>query len=212
MAIAVVQAVASAGVGSTTTCVCTITATQAGSVLLIIIGSQSFGVSSISGGGGTYALAEPAANSHNIGELWIGTGVAGGTTTFTITFAGTTNSAAQVLEVTGLQATPTDTKTNAGGASTAPAAGPITPTTAVNLVVGFSVTNTAPTAGPSGGFTPLTPKVFALARTVQTGYLIQGAATAATIGWTIVSGNWDAGICAFKGVAAFPFSQGHIAA
>lgn len=204
MAIAVVNTAPSGGVGSTTTCAFTIPATQAGSILLVGIGSQTAGVSSISCGGGTFVLAEPAANSHNIGELWIGTGVAAGTTSGTVTFAGTTNSAVQALEVTGLQASPVDTKANAGGASTVVAAGPVTPTTVVNLVVGLSVTNTAPTAGPSGGFTGLTPKVFALSRTIQMAYLIQPAASAATVGWTIVSGNWDALICVFKGVAPYP--------
>lgn len=205
----VINVTASAGTGSTTTCAFTIPGTNRASVLILGIGSQSFGVSGVSCGGGSWSLAEPAANSHNIGEVWIGEGVAEGTTSGTITFAGTTNSAVQSLEITGTTTAPTDTKTNAGGASTAVSAGPVTPSTPLNVVIGLSVTNTAPTAGPSGSFTGLTPLVFALSRTVQMAYKIQTAATAATVGWTIVSGNWDAAIVCFKGQAEVPFPYIH---
>lgn len=208
MAIVIRQAVNNAGKGvAATTCVCTIAATTGGSTVHLLVAADSFGATSIAGGSGSYVKSKAGGNAHNFCDEWIGTGIAAGTTSITVTFGGITNSGVQIVETTGEQATSTDTTNTANGVSTAPASGSVTPTTPTNIVIGVAVTNSIPTAGPSGGFTPLTPFNWVGTRYISTGYLIQASAAAAAIGYTMVSGNWDATIVAYKGVAAFPHSQ-----
>ena len=193
-----VNSTANAGTGAASaTLNLTIPATVAGSLLVVCLANTGAHVSSITGGSGTWAVVTGASSgAHIINEIWVGQNVAAGTTALTVTFAGAFNSGGQVFEFAGLNGVSTGTAASATSNNISVG---ITPTTQSNVVVGSTAPGDTITAGPTGGFTAIgSPLNYTTTRYLASAYIIQGAMTAATVGWTTTSADWDATAAVFS--------------
>lgn len=195
--IALLQEVAKTQATSTTL-VITVAATRIGSRLIVSFandGTPTIGIT----GGGTWAEDEPTGQAHLSSRTWsclCTSSVTSVTITWSVSQA---NAVAHFSEWAGVAPSPVDTKGNSvGGASTAPAVGPFTPTVAQCLVYAFMAHRGTYSAGPTNGFTGmLEAKLGTVA--VRPAYLIQtGAAAAASTGWTISSANWDTALVCYR--------------
>src|ERR1039457_1905745 len=106
MAISVVQTKTTSGSSTSTTLTVTLAATTAGNCLVVCVGGISsswYAVTGVTLGGlaGNFAKATGSNSSYD-GEIWVDDNCAGGQTSLVVTWAGTTEAAAVVYEISGL--------------------------------------------------------------------------------------------------------------
>lgn len=179
----------------------TIAAPDAGSLLVVVIGTLDQRVTGITGGGVTWAEAVHDFNAKDA-EIWYGFDSSGSGTSIVVTMAGSTDSAASFTEWSGIDtASPLDQTNHATATSTTPATGSVTPTSDNQLLIAMFNSVQNPSAGPTGGFTPLT-QIIQGTQHVSSAYLIQTSATLASPSWTTTSAPWDACIATFKPATA----------
>jgi hypothetical protein len=206
MAIAFVrQATASFTGASGTSLAVTITAPTAGNALVLTLTGNAFPrISSISGGGVTWAVLKASDFNNWNAEVWYGLDSSGSGTTVTITMGATGNAAVNVSEWSGIKtASAADTTNTNSATGTAVTTGSVTPSAAPALVIGVTAHNdtASPSAGPDGGFTALT-QVIGSSMVNNSAYLIQTSAAAANPGWTLAgSVTWEATAGVLLGVA-----------
>ncbi len=164
----------------------------------------------VSGGGVTTwskATATAAASGAGMAEIWYGA-VTSAATVLTVTLSGSTNwQLADLAEYSGINTTsPLDGATGTTGSASSFTAGPITTTSAGDLVVTdvwTGVANSASTVGPS------TPGYTVLSETKANGsfyrgwaaYQVVGAAGSQSAAWiqpSSISGTYATAIAAFK--------------
>jgi hypothetical protein len=186
------------------------TGITAGDALILVIGDQSSNsaiVSSVSGGGVTWAKATSTGSTTNgDAEIWYGLNSSGtsGSTVITVTVSGSTNvQIADVSEWSGVATSSAlDKSAHANGSSASISAGSVTPSQSGELIVSdaYLAYLNSSTVTPTNGFTSLTELPG------QTGYYrgygaYLGDATATSISttWTEPgSGSWSAAIASFK--------------
>lgn len=190
---------------ASTTLVFTVAATRIGSRLTIAWANDGGGatpVVSIVGGEGTGAWTETrvTGQSHLISAIWSCICTAS-VTTVTITWnVSQTNASACFDEWAG----PDDGQavdqvlSSAGGNSTAPSVGPLTPTKGFELCIAMVAHRGVYSAGPSGGFADAGAEAKVGTVAVRSAFLVQGVAAAATCGWTLSAiAFWDTCMVSF---------------
>ncbi|TAL07788.1 MAG: hypothetical protein EPO00_08515, partial [Chloroflexota bacterium] len=181
----------------------------AGDALIATVGINfsTVSVTSITGGGGTWAPVVTKAGTGTATETWAALNVAGGgSTTITITFSGSAKGAASVAEFSGIaQASAVDaTGSVTGGSTTAVSSGNATTTNATDLVVaavGWR-TGAAPTTSPGSPWTNLADQVNSSISNA-TAWQITSATGTYSAAWTLGASTpgYDGTIAAFKRVA-----------
>ena len=213
-AIAFVQQAAATGGAALTSQTITLPANSTvGNTLVLLVScdhSNNATVSTVSGGGVTTwskATATAAASGAGMAEIWYGA-VTSAATVLTVTLSGSTNwQLADLAEYSGINTTsPLDGATGTTGSASSFTAGPITTTSAGDLVVTdvwTGVANSASTVGPS------TPGYTVLSETKAGGsfyrgwaaYQVVGAAGSQSAAWiqpSSISGTYATAIAAFK--------------
>ncbi len=186
------------------------TGVTAGDALILVIADQSSNsatVSSVSGGGVTWAKAtSTGTTSDGDAEIWYGVNSSGtsGSTVISVSLSGTTNvQIADVSEWSGVATTSAlDKSAHATGSSATISAGSITPTESGELIISdaYLAYLNSSTVAPTNGFTPLTELPG------STGYyrgyaafLGDATSTSITTTWAEPgSGAWAAAIATFK--------------
>lgn len=181
----------------------TISAPGAGNGLVALITSTAYPtVLSISGGGATWAKAKSSDFDNWDAEGWVGPNSDGTGTSISIpnTVAGPL--AAIIAEFAGIKkVSPVDQVSTKSGSGTAVTSNAITPSENGCIVFYVCAHNdsVAPSAGPTGGFTALTPPAVADQMMISAGYLIQTTAAAASPGLTLPgSAAWEMILFALK--------------
>lgn len=182
------------------TLVFTVAATKIGSLLVIGWAHDTNNISGISGGG-SWAVAKDAGGAHLIASEWRAV-CTSSVTTITITWTASTGTAAAVFEefplcliVSPLGAT----VNSVGGASTAPAVGPLTPVATENLLTAMVAHRGTFSSGPSGGYSDGGVEAAIGTVKVRLAWKEQNTATAGTCGWTLSgAANWDTAAAEFK--------------
>jgi hypothetical protein len=159
VSLSIVQQVFNSKGSSGTSLVLTISAPAAGHSLIVLAGcSGSVRISSISGGGVTWARASGLGSQFC--DCWIGPNSSGSGTTVTITLSTTGVFGGYVLEIPtsapGVDAA--FSQPNTTTTTTTPTTGTIHPVDGYNALVLalMAAVSTGPTAGPTNGFTALT--------------------------------------------------------
>lgn len=206
MAIALVQQ-ATNSQGSGTSLVVTISAPAAGNALVVLSGSNSAAISSISGGGVTWTLLNAGPFAFYASEIWYGLNSSGSGTTVTITYAGSTRAGAIVAEFSGVKtsAAADASAPDTSGTSTSASPGAIDPSANPALyLAAASCQNSTFTGVGGGGITLFTdPALGGGALSVQGGYMIDNASDASatpTFG-ILASAAWDSAGGALQGTA-----------
>ena len=213
-AIAFVQQAAATGGAALTSQTITLPANSTvGNTLVLLVScdhSNNATVSTVSGGGVTTwskATATAAASGAGMAEIWYGA-VTSAATVLTVTLSGSTNwQLADLAEYSGINTTsPLDGATGTTGSASSFTAGPITTTSAGDLVVTDAWTGVASSASTVG---PNTSGYTVLSETKAGGnfyrgwaaYQVVGAAGSQSAQWfqpSFTSGTYATAIAAFK--------------
>ncbi|MGO9855004.1 MAG: beta strand repeat-containing protein, partial [Acidimicrobiales bacterium] len=183
----------------------------AGDALVLTIADQSSNsaiVSSVSGGGVTWAKATSTGTTANgDAEIWYGLNSSGtsGSTVITVTLNHSTNvQIANVSEWSGVATTGALDKTNNANNNTASiSAGSVTPTVSGELIISdaYLLNGNTTQPAPSNGFTSLAqmPGTTGNYRGYAA-YLVDGSTTSISTAWTEPggAGSWAAAIATFK--------------
>ncbi len=162
-------------------------------------------ISSVTGGGVTWAFASKAGAAQNRDhEIWYGCNASGsGTTTITVTLGanlGVGNGASgNVSEWSGIAASSClDQTASNSGNSTSPTTG-MTPATsqANELLIGGMHSDDAAASAPSNGFSALTFVGTAVGGTYS-GYRVVSSIGTYSTGWTTTANRWAANIATFR--------------
>ena len=171
-----------------------------GDALILFSDNDSFGISSVNGGGVTWVRGS-SSGTHAVGEIWYGLNSSGANSFITVTYASASGSGAvNVSEFSGVAtANALDIAPGANsGISTTPTTLAAVTNNANDLILAAAADiNTAPTTGgPTNSFTAL--KEAASDEKIVPAYLIASATGSYTTSWTEGNDGWDAIIVALK--------------
>ena len=182
----------------------------AGNALVLVIADQSSNsaiVSSVSGGGVTWASATTTGSTANgDAEIWYGLNSSGtgGSTAITVNLNHSTNvQIADVSEWSGIATSAAfDQSNNANNATASISAGAVTPSVGGELIISDAYllrgNTTQPT--PTNGFTPLTQLPGPPNSRGYAAYLVDGTTSSISTTWTEPggAGSWSAAIATFE--------------
>jgi hypothetical protein len=203
---------------ATTTGAITIPATAAGSLLVVLVGmgtasTPSTSVSSISGGGGTWAQTPGHDNSStrkDSAEIWW-TAPNAATTSVTVNFAATCGYGGHILELGGcITASPVDVGGGTNGSSTAPVTPNAVTTVPAEVLCAIinQGTSTVTVSSPTAGWTvdaQQTNHPTSIAAMTNCAYQVVSVTGTYSFGLTLsASAIWSACIATFKGAVAGP--------
>ena len=183
----------------------------AGDALILVVADESdsdSAVSSVSGGGVTWALAESsvADTNHGVSEIWYGLDSTGtsGSTAITVHLSAATNvQIADVSEWSGIASFDSAAVNNAKGTGTSICAGSVTPHEDNELLISDAYLLAGYTSQPaaSNGFTELTQRPGGSGYYRGYGaYLVDASSSSISTTWTQSGGTeyWSAAIAAFE--------------
>jgi dienelactone hydrolase len=206
MAIALVHSTASGNIGPPPNpSTITIPSTAAGNALVVAFAGASITnpISSISAAGCTWVKGIES-NTNRAASIWYALNVPAGVTSLSISFTGSPAQFVswEVWEFSGVATTSAVSGTAAAsGNSTTPTTGTITPTASRGaVVIAASRIGGAYSAGPTNGFTGVTPD--GGSRTYVAYNIVASTTGSYSTGWTAGSGAWDAVILALLAPSA----------
>ncbi len=175
--------------------------------LVAFVGSQTFDVSTITGGGVTWTQAVDIGTGNRRINIWYGLNSSGSGTAVTVTMAAKEYINVIIAEFDDdidTSGTIDDTGTASGGSTTIQSG---TANTTVNdtLLVAAGVYNGSYSSGPTGSFTILGPEETATRSDTSGGYRLVSATGSYSTTWAIgATSNYVGGIVAFKIVSGAP--------
>lgn len=195
----------SATSGTTITCTLSQAAVPGDTLIAYVSYNNVLTVSSISGGGVTWALTGASNTQANADdEIWHGLNSSGSGTTITITMSGTITvgtARATVVEFSSVGALDITGTTN-NGVTSAITTATITPTSSLNEVIVASYKGNGFVSGPTNSFIALNT----LNTSFQPAYILAASTSGSySTSWTASTGGWNSLIASFsasRGAAA----------